>query len=223
MYTDKTKPTPRLSTLLLPVLVATVLSGCALTEDEPFANSFVPYSVNDRYPLAAVKGPVSLQVEVSRGKLQKGQVSAVTGISRQIISSGVTPVVIAVPTGGGKSSGVAREIGELLVHNGVDISMIRYAKYNGEANAPVQVSFIRTYAATRECGIWDKDYTDTASNQAATNHGCAVRANMAAMIANPKDIEVPAAMAKSTAAQHVVAIDKLGDTTSGSDFFGFFF
>jgi pilus assembly protein CpaD len=223
MLNPKSRFLARPSALILSAVLASALAGCMA--DDPLENSFVPYSVDDRYPLGAAKGPVSLVVEASEGALHPGQRRAISGIARQAASAGVTPVTISVPSGGGGSKKVAAEVAQILVQNGVSSDMIRRETYKGSAGSAVSVSFVKAHGASRECGVWDQDLTETSSNLPFTNHGCAVRANMAAMIANPKDFELPRAMGDNPSANDIVAINKLGETSSGGSggFRSFFF
>jgi pilus assembly protein CpaD len=221
MLKQKSRLVGRPSTLILSVILASALTGCMA--DDPLENTFVPYSVDDRYPVGAAKGPVSMVVDASEGKLHPGQRRAISGIARQAASAGVTPVTISVPSGGGGSKKVASEVAQILVQSGVSEDMIRRSTYKGSAGSAVSVTFVKAHGASRECGVWDTDVTDTDSNMPMTNHGCAVRANMAAMIANPKDFELPRAMGDNPSANDIVAIDKLGKTTSGDNFRSLFF
>lgn len=80
----------------------------------------------------------------------------------------------------------------------------------------------------KPCGQWTENLADTASNQRFTNHGCAIRANMAAMIANPRDIETPNPISPSLAPGQVQAVKKISNgqssatSSSGRSFFSFF-
>lgn len=198
--------------------VAGVLSGCtgntALMDD----NSFKPYNGSDSYPITVVKGPVTLEVATTQGTLQPGQVNAVQGFLNQATSSGVTPITLAKPSGGGGSSRVASEIASLMAGRAIPRQRIVFATYDAPANAPVRLSYISTYARTKACGQWTSDLTDSSANEASPNHGCAVQANIAAMIANPETLVVPVATTPIPAAGRMTALTALttGTTTSSS-------
>jgi pilus assembly protein CpaD len=82
--------------------------------------------------------------------------------------------------------------------------------------APVVVGFERYQAAVPKCNRDWTSVTNTAENGVDPNFGCAVSANMAAMIANPEDIDHPATMTDIDAARREAVLSKYraGATTS---------
>ncbi|MGE0240505.1 MAG: CpaD family pilus assembly protein [Parvibaculaceae bacterium] len=46
-------------------------------------------------------------------------------------------------------------------------------------------------AHAKACGDWSEDLTETAQNDQYKNFGCAQQSNLAAMVANPRDLERP--------------------------------
>jgi pilus assembly protein CpaD len=59
------------------------------------------------------------------------------------------------------------------------------------ADFRVDVSYIAYKADTDSCGDWSEDLSFTAENQTSKNFGCSVQHNIAAMIANPRDLVSP--------------------------------
>ena len=55
----------------------------------------------------------------------------------------------------------------------------------------VDISYIAYSAKTKSCGDWSEDLSFTAENQTAKNFGCAVQHNIAAMVADPRDLANP--------------------------------
>jgi pilus assembly protein CpaD len=55
----------------------------------------------------------------------------------------------------------------------------------------VDVSYIAYKAGTDSCGDWSEDLSFTAENQTAKNFGCSVQHNIAAMVADPRDLVAP--------------------------------
>jgi type IV pilus biogenesis protein CpaD/CtpE len=71
------------------------------------------------------------------------------------------------------------------------------------------------------CRNWHEDLADTTANTVAPNHGCAVRVNMAAQLADPADLDNPNPMTPAPAAPRSNAVNSVGavqPTTSRSIF-----
>lgn len=215
---------PRSTMVGLVILASAALSGC-VTDD--IANddlaSPVPYSGSENYPISVVKGPVTLEVASTHGTLQPTQINQVTGFVHQARSTGTTPLTISRPSGGGASARVANEIAALVTQQGVSRSMLRISTYPGPASAPVNISYVATHAKTKPCGQWPEDVTVTSSNQHFASYGCAVQANIAAMIDKPETLVTPTPVDPISAASRVMAIKTLeADTTTTTSTFSFF-
>src|SRR5262249_315657 len=89
---------------------------------------------------------------------------------------------------------------------GVPRSMISLASYSGGASAPVQMSFQRKVAVTRECGDWSENLAMTYYNTLYPNNGCAMQNNIAALVANPADLQPPRAEGPSSAIARTAAL-----------------
>ncbi len=198
------------------LLVAGVLSGCAADDAIMGDTSFKPYNGSDRFPITVAKGPVTLEVASTQGTLHPGQVNAVQGFLHQATSAGVTPITLARPSGGGGSSRVASEIASLMAGQGIARQRVVFATYDAPANAPVRLSYISTYARTKPCGQWTSDLTESSANEGAPNHGCAVQANIAAMLADPETLVVPNATTPIPAAGRMAAVTALSTGPSPS-------
>jgi pilus assembly protein CpaD len=177
--------------LIAAMIAAAALSGCAMS-DMALDDAYQPYGGSDMHPLSVAKGPVTMEVSTAQGTLQPQQISAVSTFVHQATQAGVTPITVAQPTGGGRASRVASEIASLMVQQGVPRSSVRFATYRAGANAPVRLTYVSSYGTSLKCGQWTEDATETESNMMAPNHGCAVQANIAAMVANPETLSVPA-------------------------------
>ncbi len=81
----------------------------------------------------------------------------------------------------------------------------------------VEVNYVAYQARTeRACGDWSENLSFTMHNRTAANFGCAVQQNIAAMVADPRDLLGPRGMGESDAARRVTVIEKyrLGEITS---------
>jgi pilus assembly protein CpaD len=200
--------------LLVAVLAASALSGCRMS-DLALDDTYQPYGGSDMHPLSVAKGPVTMEVSTAQGTLQPQQVGAVSGFIRQATQAGVTPITIAQPSGAGRASRVASEIASLMVQQGVPRRSIRLATYRAGAAAPVRLTYVSSYGTSLKCGQWTEDTTETDSNMLAPNHGCAIQANIAAMVANPETLSVPAATDPIVSSADVAAVQTVMNPSSG--------
>lgn len=213
----------RKSLTCLVMLAGLGLAGCA-HDDLALDDAYVPLTPEERFPIQTARGPVTMDVDTSQGSLQPSQVNAVARFARQSTAGGASPVVIRRPAGGGASARVAEEVAGLMLQQGVPRSMIRMGTYPAPASAPVQVAYLKTRAHTKPCDDWSMDAASSSRNLQMPNHGCAVQANMAAMIANPNDIDTPRTVTPNPAANGTAAIKKISNGSSTSSFasiFGF--
>lgn len=204
------------TTSLAVLLLATCLAGCAADDALIGDNNFVPYNGSDKYPITVAKGPVTLEVASNHGTLQPGQVNAVQSFLHQATSASVTPITLARPSGRGPSTRVASEIASLMAGQGISRQRVVFATYDAPGNAPVRLSYVSTYARTKPCGNWETDLTDSSANEGASNHGCAVQANIAAMVANPEALVVPNASTPIPANSRVPALTALATGSTGT-------
>lgn len=215
----------RSSTFGIVCFAALALSGC-ITDEAAMddTRSVTPYSGSEAFPITVAKGPITLSVASRRGTLEPQQVSAVQGFVNQAASAGITPITISRPSGGGASARVANEIANLMTQQGIARNMIRVSTHSGSANGPVILSYISTYAQTKPCGQWPEDLSETMTNQHYASHGCAVQANIAAMVADPNTLIAPAPSDPIRAGSRVRAIKKLEEpaASSRSSFFSFY-
>lgn len=179
----------------VPALAATLAALFALAAcDTPFPetqNEFMPVSSSDRFPIEVAKGPVKFDVPTSKGALNAQQKDTIVRFAQQAKSNYASTIHVRRPSGGGRGASVASAIKRTLIKQGLPESMIVLGTYEAAADAPVVVSYIRTWAVTQECGNWDEDLAITFSNSGYDNFGCSVQNNVAALVANPNDLVMP--------------------------------
>lgn len=71
-------------------------------------------------------------------------------------------------------------------------------------------------AHAKDCGYWPEDMTQTARNEAYANFGCSQQNNIAAMVANPRDLERPRRQAPADATRRSKIFDnyRQGEATA---------
>jgi pilus assembly protein CpaD len=186
-----------MSAILL-IAMSSALAACSNGE-LALDDTYVPATHYERFPIEVTSGPVRMEISSRHGTLQSSQINAISGFSRSA-SSGSSRITILRPSAGGASGKVARQAYQVLVQSGISPGMISQKTYPGPAKGPVQLTYIRSVAVTKECGDWSSDLTDTSSNEVYANYGCATQNNIAAMAVNPNDLVVPRQMTPALAA-----------------------
>jgi pilus assembly protein CpaD len=78
----------------------------------------------------------------------------------------------------------------------------------GDSRGPVLASFQRLTAVGPDCrGGWD-DITSSATNEPYSHFGCAVTANFAAQLADPRDLIAPVDLAPGDTTRREVVLGK---------------
>lgn len=176
--------------IVLFIAMSSALAACSNGETA-LEDSYVPAAHYERYPIEVTRGPVKLEISSQQGMLEPTQINAISGFVRSARNSGLSKITIRRPSSGGASGRVARATFQLLVQSGVSPGMIIQKTYPGPAKGPVQISYLRSVAVTRECGDWSTDLANASSNEPYPNLGCAVQNNIAAQVVNPDDFVVP--------------------------------
>ena len=92
---------------------------------------------------------------------------------------------------------------------GVPAERIQLAAYQaGDAPGPILASFQRLEARVTDCsGGWD-NLTSTMNNEPYKHFGCALSANMAAQIADPRDLISPSGLTPADNMRREVVLGK---------------
>lgn len=175
----------------------------------------------DQFPLSTTDAPTELALAAHPGGVSSNQRAALADFVRGWRETGGGPLLVRAPEGvadAGLGASAARRIADDLVAGGVSQGAIRLAGYpaQGRPGAPVLVSYIGTVAVIPDCSRnWD-NVTSTKNNDVKRNFGCAEHANIAAMIADPREITTPHALdpADGTRRATVLAKYRAGEKTS---------
>jgi pilus assembly protein CpaD len=171
---------------LMPLLWLAGCSGGAEIDDY-----YKPAMHYERFPIEVAKGSVRLDVSTKRSTLGERQEDAVARFAQSANASGAPRVQIQRPRSAATADAVAGRVTQIMVMNGIEPENILESDYAGGRGAPVIVTFQRKIAVTPECGDWSEDIAVTGKNEHPPDFGCATQNNIAAMVANPEDFEVP--------------------------------
>ena len=196
------------------------LGACAHSSNDLAKNAVTP---TELYKLHAEDQADEILLAVHGEGLSPAQDEAVRALADRWRDGGGRSIQIATPKGGvdaGVAYKAAQAVRARLIGAGVPVVAIQQSAYDagGDAHAPMKVGFVRFQADIPACGKSWENLTATEANVVQSNFGCAVTANMAAMIADPADIAGPRPTTGADAARRVAIIQayRKGDVTSSA-------
>lgn len=198
--------------LTRPLALSLVLGGVALAGCvSPSAGGQGPEPIlpTARYSLQVEPGLDRIALAVHADGLSANQHSHLRGLVERFAASGAPALVIEAPAGADTTaSQMAWSTRSALEGLGVPGSMIRVVGYAGpDARSPVLVGFETVRAVVPQCGVEWGNLSRNLDNRSTANFGCAVNANLAAQIANPRDIVEPRGMTSAEAGRRSVVFD----------------
>jgi pilus assembly protein CpaD len=202
---------PRVASGLTIVIgVAFALTGCSSLSSIPGLYDDNPNpSYVRQYDPAVNQGDMTLNLPLSSRSRQfsDNQVAEIEAFVEEYKRSGQGPLTILRPTGSANelvaASGAAH-ITRMLPRSGLTGNrVIARTYYAGRANpsAPIRLTYKRYFANAKPCGDWSRNLAVTYSNKVPPNFGCAHYHNLAAMVANPRDLQSPRATTPPDAAR----------------------
>jgi pilus assembly protein CpaD len=153
--------------------------------------------------------------------LSSAQARALSDLVDRWRDTGGGPIVVQAPShGGGEAYRSAMAIQDALAGLGVRETLIKLVGYEASTSdgAPMIVGFSSYQATGPKCGLdWDS-FTKSATNKPNSNFGCAITANIAAMVANPADLAGPRSSDPTDAQRRETVLGKYraGTITSGA-------
>ena len=177
-----------------------------------------PLTPTQRFTLQVEPGLERVALAVHEGGLSPRQRDALAGVANGFGIEGAPVLRVEAPAGGDTvASDFAFQVKRALEAQGVPGHLIQVVAYDApDVRAPVLVGYETLRAAVPQCGREWTNLTRTAENQTSANFGCAVTANLAAQIENPRDIVQPRGMGPADAARRSVVFDnyRTGEPTA---------
>jgi pilus assembly protein CpaD len=185
----------RLSVVSLAVLG---LAACSRTYDGGRVVAFEePTTIEERHPIIVDKKSEQIEIATARSstglnEFQRLKVQEFVGRWRH---EGDGRLIVSAPSGTGNEGAAYRivaDIRELIDGADFPAGAVEYRPYHaGSGKPPVKLSYLRWVAEAPECGDFSKNLSENPRNVAYDNFGCASQHNLAAMIANPRDLVEP--------------------------------
>ena len=192
---------------LLVASSALILTGCVGLPAEGLDPT--PLNPTSRYSLQVEPGIERVALAVHDTGLSANQTRALQDIAGRFHAEGAPVLRIEAPSGDDPvASEMAWRIKGALEASGLSSYQVQVVTYVApDPRAPVLVGFDTVRAVVPQCGTGWTSLTRTGSNAGYSNFGCAVNANLAAQIANPRDIVQPRTMTPADAGRRAVVFD----------------
>lgn len=147
--------------------------------------------------------------------------ASLTRLMQAYAREGRGPLVVSYPRGSENEDAAVTafdEMRDMAYNSGLPTHLVQGAPYDaaGRGRAPVSVSYTRLEARGPECGqVWG-DITKSYANGPTPNFGCATKANLAAMIADPADLLGPRDMTPADTRRRAVVLEayRAGEQTA---------
>lgn len=168
-----------------------------------------PLTPLHRYTLQVEPDMDRIALAVHETGVSPNQQAALAQLVSRFTLDGAPAIVVEAPAGGDPvANDMAWKVRSALVAAGAPEHAVRIASYAApDPRAPVLAGFETVRAVVPQCGTQWGSLTRTANNGVSSNFGCAVNANLAAQIANPRDIVQPRDMTQADAGRRSVVFD----------------
>lgn len=200
--------------LLIGLSSALALSACASTSGDASA----PLTPLSRYGLQVEPGLDRIALAVHDAGVSPTQRAALQDLAQRYRAGGAGPLTVQAPSGDDPAAAShAYAVRAALAEAGVPTERLHIAAYTApDPRAPVLAGFETIQARVPNCAAEPRNMGTRFSNQSTSNLGCAITANMAAQIADPRDIlgARPMTPADSGRAAVVFASYRAGRATS---------
>lgn len=177
-----------------------------------------PLTATSRYVLQVEPGVDRIALAVHDNGLSTTQQAALADLAARFAQARGDIIRVETPTGDDPvAHQVAWNTRDALVARGVPAARVQVVSYAAPAaRAPILAGFETVQAFVPNCAATQAGMRSSFSNQPSASFGCAVTANLAAQIANPRDIVAPAALAASDTGRRGKVFDtyRAGATTS---------
>jgi pilus assembly protein CpaD len=187
-------PARPLATAAARIAVALVgtalLAGC----DRRLVTSSIPEDYRQRHQISLTRANTTLDVYIGRSArgLDHRQTEDVRGFARDYMQNGEGPLVAYLPTGvnGRHVSDGLGAIRSALSGGGAS-GRLQIAHYQPEqaGQGPIKLAFAKLTATTdTHCSYIPTRFKDSNSNSSPYNFGCSYQKNLAAQVADPRDL-----------------------------------
>jgi pilus assembly protein CpaD len=183
-------------------LMTVLVAACAYPVNGP--DSAPP--VEKRFPITVEPRMQTLRVGVDSGGLDPASMADLQRFARDYLRNGSGLVRVSAPR---RIPQAANTVAAQMADFGVPRNRIVTGVDDVATPADeVRVSYVGYVASAEPCGDWSSNVGYTAANAPTPNFGCATQHNLAAMVADPRDLVTPKPLGPEDAQRRLTILDK---------------
>ena len=211
--------TPTTNLRILGFVALALAASCSVTPDQNPAAIMNDAAAN--HPIRVEPSYRSLKVDFypGQGGLAPATQAQLDRFVAEYRDRGTGSIAVSAPANPA-AQGVIGFFAEHINRMGISRDKILVSTHDApNGDMRVEVNYVAYQAHTpKECGDWSDNLAFTAYNDTPRNFGCAVQKNIAAMVADPRDLLGPRPMGDSDAARRVTVLGKYeaGEITSAN-------
>lgn len=200
-------------------LLGLTLGACAsapATQPDLKTSAVLP---TEQYALTAQTMNRPINLRINPNGLSDNQRLALDQVASHASWVSGEPVNVQIVTNGDPNAVAAgRAVGSYLINRDVDNGNLSQVSNQDQPADIVTVNLTYYRARTYDCGSHWENLAKTATNLPMDNFGCAVTSNLAAQIADPRDLAQPAPATATDVARKSVILGKYraGEVTSSA-------
>jgi len=205
------------SLCLLSVLSLTACSSVWNNGDDTFV-------VSERHPIAVDSQVVTMTLDSdpSLNDLSNIDRARLKAFAHSFLQNGHGSLTITAPDGSQRDAGVQEKVADIRkhLHNlGVSYAQMTGATYRAPGDGSqgeLVMSYTHYVATPSPCGEWSGEFSQNTKNLPYKNFGCSDQNNLAAMIADPRELIEPSTLDPRDATARVRAVEafRAGEVTS---------
>lgn len=211
--------TPRFALLTSALLAAASLSACATTGSQARMDRPDPVTPTEQYALTAQAQVDAINLRINPTGISANQARALDQVaSRASWTSGEPADIQIITSGDPNAMAAGQSVAGYLVGRDVPGDSVSTFSVQDQPADIITVNIVNYRARTYACNQSWENLAATRNNTPYKNFGCAVTSNLAAQIADPRDLNGPATATSTDASRKSVILDKYrkGEVTSAT-------
>lgn len=184
--------------------IALALAACADLTNGPDA----AYNPMTRFPINVEPHMATLRVAYDgpRGGLDSNASAQLARFAKDYLDRGAGAISVSASSRYPQGSAA---VAERLTGYGIPRAKILIGTQDSlDPGEGIKISYIRYEAEAAPCGDWSVNLGDTTSNKVSPNFGCATQHNLAAQVADPRDLVAPWPLDPDDATRRLTVLDK---------------